>query len=96
MLRKWHFVVKSLDLLLFQPVDLVNVGLHDPLQAGIVETVQAMIGYCCKAAPDFVRASGARIEAMNPVCDGPLNRRIIAGVKVKRTHPPGATPVPTV
>jgi hypothetical protein len=39
MLRKWHFVIESVDLFLFQPVDLVDVGLHDPLQAGIVETV---------------------------------------------------------
>jgi hypothetical protein len=44
MLRKWQFVVKGIDLLLFQPVDFVKVGLHDPQQAGIVETVQAIIG----------------------------------------------------
>ena len=96
MLRKWQFVVKGIDLLLFQPVDFVKVGLHDPHQAGIVETVQAIIGNSRKAAPDFMRSSGARIEALNTVCDGPLNRRIVTGVKVKRTHLPGTTPVPTV
>ena len=96
MLCKWHFVIESVDLFLFQPVDLVDVGLHDPLQAGIVETVQTMIGNCRKAASDFMRSSGARIEATNIVCDGPLNRRIIAGVKVKRTDSPGTTPIPTV
>jgi len=55
MLRKWQFVVKGVDLLLLQPVDFIKVGLHDPQQAGIVETVQAIIGNSRKAAPDFVR-----------------------------------------
>ena len=89
-------MVKSIDLLLFQPVDFVKVGLHDVQQGGIVEMVQAIVGNCRKAAPDFVRSSGARIEARNSVCDGPFDRRIIAGVKVKRTHLSGTTPVATV
>ena len=96
MLRKWQFVVKGVDLLLLQPVDFIKVGLHDPQQAGIVETVQAIIGNGRKAAPDFVRSSGARIEALNAVCNSPLNRRIVTSVKVNRTHLPGTTPVPTV
>ena len=96
MLRKRQRVVQRVDLLLFQPVDLADVGLHDPLQAGIVETMNAVIGYCRKTAPDFVCAARPRIEAANTVCDGPLNRRIVAGVKVKRTYPSGTSPVSTV
>ena len=96
MLGKWQLVAEGVDLLLLQPVDFINMGLHDSLQAMIIKTVQAKIGNSRKAAPDFVCASSAGIEALNFVCDGPLNRLIIAGVKVQRIYLPRATPVTAV
>ena len=47
-------IVEIVDLLLLQAIDLIDVGLHDLLQARFVETVQAVIGNRFESAPHLV------------------------------------------
>jgi len=76
-------MVKGVYLFLLQAVDFIDVVLHDLQHAGVAEPMQTETGYGGKAAPDFMGAAGARVKAINAMVNGPLDGRIVAGIKMQ-------------